>query len=105
SELEMDVSLFDTAQSLLESYSPSLAGVAERIMDGYEDETSSFARSLSEEARFLVYYYNSTTLVTTGALALGIGFVILSLAFYYFYYVSQDDTSRISPFDRNGRQE
>ncbi|XP_047502659.1 uncharacterized protein LOC125048153 [Penaeus chinensis] len=43
-------------------------------------------RSLADEARFFVYAYNTTTLVTTAGLALGIFFVITALVLYFYYY-------------------
>ncbi|XP_071538000.1 uncharacterized protein [Panulirus ornatus] len=40
----------------------------------------------ADEARFFVYAYNATTLVTTAGLALGLFFIITAIALYYYYY-------------------
>ncbi|XP_027239576.1 uncharacterized protein [Penaeus vannamei] len=49
-------------------------------------EEFSMMRSLADEARFFVYAYNTTTLVTTAGLALGIFFIITALVLYFYYY-------------------
>ncbi|XP_037772577.1 uncharacterized protein LOC119568217 [Penaeus monodon] len=51
-------------------------------------EEFSMMRSLADEARFFVYAYNTTTLVTTAGLALGIFFIITALVLYFYYYSS-----------------
>nr|XP_045622942.1 uncharacterized protein LOC123773335 [Procambarus clarkii] len=42
---------------------------------------------MADEARFFVYSYNATTLVTTAGLAMGLFFIITAIALYYYYYV------------------
>ncbi|XP_042891821.1 uncharacterized protein LOC122266251 [Penaeus japonicus] len=49
-------------------------------------EDFSMVRSLVDEARFFVYAYNTTTLVTTAGLALGIFFIVTALVLYFYYY-------------------
>ncbi|XP_068243994.1 uncharacterized protein [Palaemon carinicauda] len=50
-------------------------------------------RDLGETARFFVYAYNSTTLVTTAGLALGVFFLSAAALLYIFYYSSSSGRS------------
>ncbi|KAK4306378.1 hypothetical protein Pmani_021797 [Petrolisthes manimaculis] len=53
-----------------------------------EDPEATLFTSLADDARFFVYSYNSSTLILTVGLTLGLFFVITALALYVFYFAT-----------------
>ena len=61
---------------------------------------------LADAARFYVYAYNTTTLVTTAGLALGIFFIVTAIALYAYYYSGLDTAKRSDrSWERGGAKE
>ncbi|XP_066968336.1 uncharacterized protein [Macrobrachium rosenbergii] len=59
-------------------------------------------RDLEEKARFFVYAYNSTTLVTTAGLALGVFFISAAILLYIFYYSASTGRSSGGDWEYQG---
>ncbi|KAG7173970.1 putative DM4/DM12 family-like protein 26 [Homarus americanus] len=58
-------------------------------MESQEDLAKvSLVEEMADKARFFVYNYNATTLVTTAGLALGLFFIVTAIALYYYYYAT-----------------
>ena len=75
----------------------SVTSLIDKVSDTFSADSftnSEMFNEMVEEARYLVYFYNTTTLVTTGGLLLGIVFIFLALALYFYYYVSDGNSGR-----------
>ncbi|KAK8725400.1 hypothetical protein OTU49_010843 [Cherax quadricarinatus] len=59
-------------------------------MDTQDPARLSLVQAAADEARFFVYAYNATTLVTTAGLVLGIFFVVTAVALYLYYLVQEE---------------
>ncbi|XP_050725588.1 uncharacterized protein LOC127003236 [Eriocheir sinensis] len=58
---------------------------------GFMMGDGALAAAAAERARFFVYAYNTSTLVTTAGLALGIFFLVTAIALYAYYYSTADE--------------